>query len=156
MRAIKIALAAAATLATSAALAASPTPLDFGTINAGTPVDIFFTLNADTGASFTAEITDTTGNRVKPTVFQLFTGPTFADPVNHTNTSGRFNTLKAYDTLTAGNYKFSLQGVTGTYAVYQGSGVAATLTPVPEPTGTILALAGVGVAGLLLSRRKVS
>jgi hypothetical protein len=56
----------------------------------------------------------------------------------------------SFTSLAAGNYKFTIAGAaTSAYSI--NANVAAV--PVPEPGSYVLALAGLGIAGLMLRRR---
>lgn len=54
--------------------------------------------------------------------------------------------------LSAGTYALSVSGFSSTGGVYAG-GYDVLSTPVPEPMSYALALAGLGIAGLMLRRR---
>jgi PEP-CTERM motif len=147
-------LAATAALVAGAAQATVVTPSVFpvtGTIAANQTIDFSFITLATGYASFNETIKNG-GSSKAPAYFALWQGGTelTADSI----TGLRSKTL-TFNSLDAGAYTLRLTAgaIGGTYEINSNVGLASA---VPEPTGTLLALAGVGVAGLLLSRRKVS
>jgi PEP-CTERM motif len=145
-------LATAAAMAAGAAQAAAPVsafPLT-GTIAANQTLDFSFVTLATGGASFSETIFN--GGLKAAATFALLQG---SQPLTPDDIQGNKAKTLYFDSLDAGPYTLRLTAgaIGGTYEINSNVGLASA---VPEPTGTLLALAGVGVAGLLLSRRKVS
>lgn len=160
-------LAAAAALATAAgsALAADafPSPLNVGTVGS-TPVSVFanaavfnpstfsysFTLDSATGFS------DLAGalrfwDPVDLTVSLV--GPSFSQSVS---VAGSVNIANAFgfSGLADGNYVISFTGLSTSSSSSFGGGYIQAIAAVPEPESMAMVLAGLGVAGMLLRRRK--
>jgi hypothetical protein len=126
---------------------------------------VTFTLVADTAtASFTARIKPSAGGQYAPTSFALFSG-TSTTPVasvgsnqilgnpgswalSFSGLTGGEYTLEFDTPYTLGTYKLSTSLVNGSYSL--GSS-----TTVPEAGVLVMALAGVGVLGLMGRRRMI-
>jgi hypothetical protein len=146
-------LAATAALVAGAAQATTVTPTAFpfsGNISAGQTLDFSFVTLSAGYASFNEVIFN--GGLKAPAYFALLQA---GAPLQADTENGLKSKTLIFNTLDAGAYTLRLTAgaVGGAYSI---SSNVALASQVPEPVGTALALAGVGVAGLLLSRRKVS
>lgn len=131
---------------------AAATVIDSDSIAAFTPDSFSFNLASDSFASFTATVRNGSNVPVKPLSFDLYSGTTL---IAASSSLGSISTNNTYSNLLAGMYTLKFESsVAGTYKITQGTGVA--VTAVPEPESIALALAGIGVAGTLLRRRKLA
>lgn len=146
-------IVAAAALALSA-VAAHAAPFTIGQGSADSLTGLFsvnYDLTAPGSFSLNAlaeEADDTI------TSFQVFDGSTeiFADVTNSNSTAYALS----FYSLSAGTYTFKVQAAPSAYVVITGSvGPEYTVpsTPVPEPESYALAIAGLGVLGMMARRR---
>ncbi|RRS02280.1 PEP-CTERM sorting domain-containing protein [Aquabacterium soli] len=160
-----LAAAAALAAASSSALAveAFPTPISLGTLGTSAAA-VFaqaFSFNGAPTYSFSFTLDSSTG-------FSDLAGALrFADPVDLTiNLAGAsfsgtttvagspyIPNVFSFSSLADGNYVISFTGLSTSSAGSFGGGFVQA-TPVPEPESMALVLAGLGVAGTLLRRRK--
>jgi PEP-CTERM motif len=159
-------IAVAATLATASAAQAAPaitTPLFYGpeAVVAGNTYDFQFKLDNSIGsASFVAKITTGAGN-VAPTSMKLFdlSGATPAEVSFTSTTGGALSLSQSYAGLVYGNYYdlrivAPVSGSLNINSKYVGVDFVSSISAVPEPESIALALAGLGVVGMLSRRRK--
>ena len=157
----RLALAAVATLSVHAAHALPSNTIDLGVDPFTEPFAAGTSLYVPGGveSSFTFELTQMSNlygqlkqvqNDVTVTSISLSGGSLLSPSVISLpeSDSGEFT----FSYLSAGNYTLSFTAVTSSiFAMYSG---AVTATPVPEAGSIALALAGLGVVGLVASRRK--
>ncbi len=161
--------ASALAAASSGALAveAFPTPISLGTLGtAASPVFAqAFSFAGAPSYSFSFTLDSSTG------LSDVFGSLRFADPVDLTvsltggssfsssvTVSGSQYIPQAFsfDGLADGNYVISFTGLSTSSASSFGGGSLQAVTAVPEPESLALMLAGLGVAGTLLRRRKAA
>lgn len=164
-----LAAAAALAAASSSALAveAFPTPISLGTLGTSAAA-VFaqaFSFNGAPTYSFSFTLDSSTG-------FSDLAGALrFADPVDLTislagaSFSGSTTVAGSpyipnafsFSSLADGNYVISFTGLSTSSASSFGGGfVQASVAAVPEPESMAMVLAGLGVAGTLLRRRKTA
>ena len=160
--------AAALAAASSSALAAEafPTPISLGTLGSS-PAAVFAAAYSFAGAptySFSFTLDSSTG-------FSDLAGALrFADPVDLTISLTGGSSFSSsvtvagspyipnafnFGSLADGNYVISFTGLSTSSSDSFGGGFVQA-TPVPEPESMAMVLAGLGVAGMLLRRRKVA
>lgn len=162
-----LAAAAALAAASSGVLAAEafPTPISLGTLGtapaavfaqafsfAGSPTYSFsFTLDSSTGFSDLAGALRF-ADPVDLTV-SLTGGSSFSSSVTVAGSQYTPNAFN-FSSLADGSYVISFTGLSTSSSSSFGGGFVQAVTAVPEPESMALVLAGLGVAGTLLRRRK--
>jgi hypothetical protein len=153
-----LALLSLAVSAQAAGRAPKPTPapvettLLSGTTFAGVE-DIKFTVNSVVDSKFTLNLTGAAPSAVG---FSLFSGTTLLSPTSPI-TVGASNLVADYANLTVGSiYTIRLSSPVGTAFKISSldKGTVGTITAVPEAGTTVLSLAGLGVVGAVVARRR--
>jgi MYXO-CTERM domain-containing protein len=154
-------LVAAATLVASGlASAAAPVPVTFGgfvqpgafTVSLGTVVVGSGTNAGVYGGVGSSPITVTASSPFGPQTM-TFAALTLTNVALGASTDTNLADGFSFTGLSAGSYALSLSGTSITGGAYSGYYDVVTTSAVPEAGSTALALAGLGVAGLLLRRR---
>jgi hypothetical protein len=154
---------ASAVLALGVLGSAQAADVDTGSLSLFGNNTVTFTLLADAAsASFTARIKPSAGGQYAPTSFALFSG-TSTTPVSFVGSNPILGNpgswALAFSGLTAGEYtlEFDTPYTSGSYKVTtslsSSSYTLGSSTPVPEAGVLAMALAGVGVLGLMGRRR---
>jgi hypothetical protein len=167
LRHLVAASALAAASSGAFAVEAFPTPISLGTL--GTTASPVFAQAFSVPGAFTYSYSFTLDSSTG--LSDVFGSLRFADPVDLTislaggasfsssvTVSGSPYIPQAFsfDALTDGNYVISFTGLsTSSFSSFGGGSIQA-VTAVPEPESMAMLLAGLGVAGTLLRRRKAA
>jgi hypothetical protein len=166
LRQLATAALIAAASSTSMAVEALPTPISLGTLGTiASPVFAqAFSFSGAPSYSYSFTLDSTTG------LSNVIGSLRFADPVDLTisltggvsfsssvTVSGSQYIPQAFSfsSLADGNYVISFTGLSTSSANSLGGGsIQASIAPIPEPQSFALMLAGLGVAGILVRRRR--